>query len=110
MERSLRQIDPAVHLTAEATLDALGKTITREKIEQVLKPLGIVTCRRRKLTFVLVVLLCIAMCLYTKEEDGFNRRGFRSDSPNCCLHRFLRLRYTTFRSAQDACDTAQEES
>jgi len=73
MERSLRQIDPAVHLTAEATLDALGKTITREKIEQVLKPLGIVTCRRRKLTFVLVVLLCIAMCLYTEEaiDDVF---------------------------------------
>ncbi len=67
MKRSLRQVDPTVHLTDEATLDALGKTISRDQIEQVLKPLGIATSRKRKLTFVLVVLLCIAMCLYTEE-------------------------------------------
>jgi hypothetical protein len=73
MKRSLRQVDPAVHLTDEATLAALGQTISRDRIEQVLKPLGIATSRRRKLTFVLVVLLCIAMCLYTEEaiEDVF---------------------------------------
>jgi hypothetical protein len=65
MQRSLRQVDPAVHLTDEATLDAFGETISRDKIEKVLKPLGLATCRRRKLTFVLVVLLCIAMCLCT---------------------------------------------
>jgi hypothetical protein len=67
MNRSLRQVEPTVHLTDEATLDALGKTISREQIEQVLKPLGIATYRKRKLTFVLVTLLCIAMCLYTEE-------------------------------------------
>ena len=73
MKRSLRQIDPAVHLTDEVTLAALGQTISRDQIEQVLTPLGIATSRKRKLTFVLVVLLCIAMCLYTEEaiDDVF---------------------------------------
>lgn len=67
MERSLRQIDPAVHLSNEATLEAFGEIVSPRQIEQVLQPLGKCEQRVRKLTMVLVVLLCIAMCLYTEE-------------------------------------------
>lgn len=67
MERSLRQIDPAVHLSKEATLEALGEIVSPKQIEKILQSLGKCELRVRKLTMVLVVLLCIAMCLYTEE-------------------------------------------
>ncbi len=65
--RSLRQVDAAVHFTQEATLDALGQTVTRARIETLLRSLNCVEQRTRKLTLVLAVLLCIAMNLFTDE-------------------------------------------
>jgi hypothetical protein len=67
MERSLRPLDPFVHFTTEATLEALGQTLSLARIEAVLKPLGFREQRTRKLTFVLTVLLCIAMNLFSDE-------------------------------------------
>lgn len=67
MERSLRPIDPVVHITEEATLEALGQTLARTRIEAVLTALGVVEQRTRKLTMVLTVLVCIAMNLFTEE-------------------------------------------
>jgi hypothetical protein len=67
MERSLRPIDPLVHVTEEATLEALGQTLARTRIEAVLKAHGVVEQRVRKLTIVLTVLVCIAMNLFTEE-------------------------------------------
>ncbi len=65
--RSLRQVDAGVHFTQEATLDALGQTVTRARIETLLQSLHCVEQRTRKLTLVLAVLLCIAMNLFTEE-------------------------------------------
>ena len=65
--RSLRQVDETVHFTQEATLDALGQTITRVRIESLLQSLNCVEQRTRKLTMVLAVLICIAMNLFTEE-------------------------------------------
>lgn len=65
--RSLRQLDLAVHFTEEATLDVLGHTLARSRIEAVLVSLGVLEQRTRKLTMVLAVLLCIAMNLFTEE-------------------------------------------
>lgn len=67
MRRSLRQLDPSSHWTAEATLDALGQTLSRTQIETVLTPLGVIEQRARKLTMVLTVLVIIAMNLFTEE-------------------------------------------
>ena len=67
MERSLRQIDARVHLTSAATLEMMGEIVSPQRIDGVLRPLGKSEQRVRKLTMVLVVLLCIAMCLYTEE-------------------------------------------
>jgi len=67
MERSLRPIEPFVHLTQEATLDALGHTLARSRLEAALNAVGVVEHRARKLTMVLAVLLCIAMNLFTEE-------------------------------------------
>ena len=67
MERSLRQIDSAVHHSREATLEAFGEIVSPKRIDEVLQPLGKRERRVRKLTMVLVVLLCITMCLYTEE-------------------------------------------
>lgn len=65
--RSLRQVDAAVHFTQEATLDVLGQTVTRTRIETLLRSLNCVEQRTRKLTLVLAMLLCIAMNLFTEE-------------------------------------------
>ncbi len=67
--RSLRQVDPGVHWTHAAALDALGRTLNRSRIEQVLKRCGVLEERTRKLTLVLAVLLCIAMNLFTEEAQ-----------------------------------------
>jgi hypothetical protein len=67
MERSLRPINSVVHITEEATLEALGQTLACTRIETVLTVLGVVEQRARKLTMVLTVLVCIAMNLFTKE-------------------------------------------
>lgn len=67
--RSLRQVDPGVHWTHAAALDALGHTLNRSRIEQVLKRCGVLEERTRKLTLVLAVLLCIAMNLFTEEAQ-----------------------------------------
>ena len=53
MERRLRPSDPLVHITEEATLEALGQTLARARIEAVLNALGVVEQRTRKLTMVL---------------------------------------------------------
>lgn len=65
--RSLRQVDAHVHFTQEATLDALGQTVSRARIEMLLRSLHCTEQRARKLTMVLAVLLCIAMNLFTEE-------------------------------------------
>ena len=67
MERSLRQIDPAVHLTSEVTLDVVGEIVSPEQIQKVLGPIEKNELRVRKLTMVIVVLICIAMNLFTEE-------------------------------------------
>lgn len=67
MQRSLRQIDAAVHLTSEATLEAIGEIVSLRKIKNVLAPIGKSELRVRKLTMALVVLVCIAMNLFTEE-------------------------------------------
>ena len=67
--RSLRQLDPSVHYTQEATLEALGQTLSRGCIEAVLNRFGVLEQRTRKLTMVLAVLLCIAMNLFTEEAQ-----------------------------------------
>ena len=67
MEVSLRQINAGVHLPNEATLEALGDIVSPKQIKEVLQPLGKCEQRVRKLTMVLAVLICIAMCLYTEE-------------------------------------------
>ncbi len=67
--RSLRQVDPSVHYTQAATLEALGQTLSRGHIENVLNRFGVLEQRTRKLTMVLAVLLCIAMNLFTEEAQ-----------------------------------------
>lgn len=67
MERSLRQILPSVHWTDEVTLDVLSQVIARPVIQAVLSRLGVSEIRVRKLTMELIVLLCIAMNLFTEE-------------------------------------------
>jgi Insertion element 4 transposase N-terminal/Transposase DDE domain len=67
VERSLRQLDPHVHFTQEATLDALGQTLARPRIEALLGAQGVLEQRTRKLTMVLAVLVCVAMNLFTED-------------------------------------------
>jgi len=67
--RSLRQLDPSVHYTHEATLDALGQTLSRSHVETALKSCGVVEQRIRKLSMVLAVLFCVAMNLFTEEAQ-----------------------------------------
>jgi Insertion element 4 transposase N-terminal/Transposase DDE domain len=68
MERSLRQVDPTVHWTQEATLETLSRVITRERVETILKALKLTEIRVRKLTMVVTIWLCIAMNFYTEES------------------------------------------
>ena len=67
MERSLCQIDPSVHLTSEATLEAIGEIVSQKQIKKVLEPIGKSELRVRKRSMVLVLLVCIAMNLFTDE-------------------------------------------
>lgn len=67
MERSLRQITPSVHWTEEVTLDVLSQVISFSLIKTVLARLNVSELRVRKLTMVSIVLLCIAMNLFTEE-------------------------------------------
>lgn len=67
MERSLRQITPSVHWAEEITLDVLSQVIRKSQIETILGDLGVSEIRIRKLSMVLIVLLCIAMNLFTEE-------------------------------------------
>jgi hypothetical protein len=67
VERSLRAIDPFVQITEEATLEALGQTLARARLEAVLSTLAVAEQRARKLTMVLTVFVCIAMNLFTEE-------------------------------------------
>ena len=68
MERSLRQVDPTVHWTQEATLETLSRVITRERLETILEALKLTEIRVRKLTMVVTIWLCIAMNFYTEES------------------------------------------
>ena len=67
MERSLRPIEPFVHVTQDVTLEALGRSLARSRIEAVLSAAGMLEQRVRKLTLVLAVWVCIAMNLFTEE-------------------------------------------
>jgi hypothetical protein len=67
MERSLRQITPNVHWAEEITLDVLSQVIAKSRIEVILVRFGVSETRVRKLNMVLVVLLCVAMNLFTEE-------------------------------------------
>lgn len=67
MERSLRQITATVHWAREITLDVLCERISSRRIVSVLARLGVNEQRVRKLTMELIVLLCIAMNLFTEE-------------------------------------------
>lgn len=65
--RSLRQVNPAVHFSQEATLEALGHTFDEERLSVLLEELGLHDQRLRKLPLRLTVLLCIAMNLFTQD-------------------------------------------
>ena len=65
MHRSLRQLMPDVHFSAEASLAALGHTLSAERIAPVLEAFGLQTQRERKLPLGFVVLLIVAMNLFT---------------------------------------------
>jgi hypothetical protein len=67
MERSLRQITSSVHWTREIKLDVLSEKISSARIMSVLARLGVSEQRVRKLTMELIVLVCIAMNLFTEE-------------------------------------------
>ena len=67
MERSLRQITASVHWTEGITLDVLSHLISRSLIETILARLDASELRVRKLTMVSIVLLCVAMNLFTEE-------------------------------------------
>ena len=65
--RSLRQLDPSVHSTEEATLDALGHTLACSRIEAAMASFRVLEQRTRKLAIVLAVFIRIAMGLFTEE-------------------------------------------
>lgn len=65
MKRSLRQVLPDVHFSAEATLAAVGQTLAAERISAALRAAGRQTQRTRKLPLNLVILLIVAMSLFT---------------------------------------------
>ena len=69
MERSLRQVDPTVHWTQEATLETLSLVITRERLETILEALKLTEIRVRKLTMVVTIWLCIAMNFLYRRID-----------------------------------------
>jgi hypothetical protein len=64
---SLRQLDPSVHATEEATLDALGHPLACSRIEAVLASFRVLEQCTRKLEIVLAVFLPIAMGLFMEE-------------------------------------------
>ena len=65
MPRSLRELIPEVHFSAEANLAALGHTLAAERIAPVLAAFGLHTQRERKLPLGLVVLLIVAINLFS---------------------------------------------
>ena len=67
MERSLRQMSASVQVSAGATLDMLGERLAPAVIEPVLKQFGLRQARQRKLPLVVVVLLCVAINLFTDQ-------------------------------------------
>ena len=69
--RSLRQVCASVHFSQDATLDALGRHFVPVRIDALLDAWQVREQRLRKLPMRLVVLLCIAMNLFTDESlDG----------------------------------------
>jgi hypothetical protein len=66
MERSLRQLRPDVHFSAEATLAAVGQTLAPERVAAALRAAGLHTQRTRKLPLHLVVLLIVTMGLFAE--------------------------------------------
>jgi hypothetical protein len=58
------------HFSSELSLDAIGQSVPMETIESVLKEHQIKETRQRKLNMVSVVLLVIAMNLYTRRSIG----------------------------------------
>jgi len=66
MERSLRQVMPDVHFSAEATLAAVGQTLAPDRIAAALRASGRYTQRTRKLPLNLVILLIVTMGLFAE--------------------------------------------
>lgn len=66
MERSLRQLMPDVHFSAEATLAAMGQTLAPDRVAAALRAAGLRTQRTRKLPLALVMLLMVAMGLFAE--------------------------------------------
>jgi hypothetical protein len=67
VERSLRQMSSAVHVSMDATLDMLGERLTPAVIEPVLRQFGLRTVRQRKLPMIVVMLVCIAINLFADQ-------------------------------------------
>lgn len=65
MERSLREMNSSVQISTGATLDMLGERLAPAVIEPVLKQFGLRDIRQRKLPLVIVVLVCVAINLFT---------------------------------------------
>src|SRR4029077_8310397 len=57
----------SVQVSAGATLDMLGERLAPAVIEPVLKQFGLRQARQRKLPLVVVVLLCVAINLFTDQ-------------------------------------------
>ena len=64
----IRQISETAKLADEAALEALASALPRAVVQGVVADLGVAEQRRRKLTAELVILLSVAMNLYTQQS------------------------------------------
>src|ERR671913_2084012 len=76
MTLRIRHIDPDASPTSQVSLEALARVVPEETVREVLKECKATEQRTRKLSAAFVVILCVAMNLYTND---------------CIAHVFFRL-------------------
>ena len=76
MTLRIRHIDPDASPTSQVSLEALARVVPEETVAEVLKECNATEQRTRKLSAAFVVILCVAMNLYTND---------------CISHVFFRL-------------------
>jgi hypothetical protein len=76
MTLRIRHLDPDATPSAQVSLEALARVVPQETVSEVLKECDAQERRTRKLPAAFVVLLCVAMNLYTND---------------CIAHVFFRL-------------------